>query len=242
MHGFIGRLLLVLLGTGLWLGSLLPMKSEEERVEKAARRVTPVLEKEMEGSGLVVGSPVFIRIFKEERELELWLKKGETFQLFRTYPIAAMSGRLGPKLAEGDGQAPEGFYFVPPTSMNPRSDFHLAFNIGYPNRYDRAHGRTGTFIMVHGDRQSIGCFAMTDEKIEEIYTLCHAAFQKGQPYFRVHSFPFRMSPERMEKAKGHQWEAFWKELQPGYDWFEQKKIPPNVEVRDKRYYFQKSGD
>ncbi|WP_411844770.1 murein L,D-transpeptidase family protein [Roseibacillus persicicus] len=227
----------VVLGFVLCLATLAAVNGDEDRAAKVALRVGPTLSENLEGAGLSMGSPVFIRVFKEERELELWLKKGDLYQLFRTYPIAAMSGELGPKLAEGDRQAPEGFYFVPSSAMNPRSAFHLSFNIGYPNAYDRAHGRTGTFIMVHGDRQSIGCFAMTDEKIEEIYTLCNAALKNGQPFFRVHCFPFRMSVERMKRAEGHRWESFWKELQSGYDWFEEKKVPPNVEVREKRYQF-----
>ena len=147
------------------------------------------------------------------------------FELFRTYPIAAASGTLGPKLAEGDGQVPEGFYFVPPSAMKPDSQFHLAFNIGFPNEYDRAHRRTGSAIMVHGNRVSIGCLAMTDEKIEEIYTLCVAAFDGGQPYFRAHIFPFRMTPERMQKAAGDPNEAFWKNLKQGHDLFEKNHVP-----------------
>ena len=231
--------LTVLLASLVWLVSMTDVKSEEsgDRAKKVAVRVSPQLKKDLAARGLSFGKPVFIRVFKEERELELWVWKEDRFVKFRTYPIAAMSGKLGPKLAEGDRQAPEGFYFVPSSMMNPRSLYHLAFNIGYPNAYDRSHDRTGTFIMVHGARQSIGCFAMTDAKIEEIYTLCDAALKGGQPYFRVHCFPFRMTPARMAKAKGNKWEDFWKNLKGGYDWFEEKKVPPNVEVKEGRYVF-----
>ena len=215
----------VLLGSLVWLFTMGAVRSEQkgDRAVKVAKRVTPRLEKDLSAKGLKFGAPVFIRIFKEERELELWVKKDVRFELFRTYPIAAMSGRLGPKLAEGDRQAPEGFYFVPRPMMNPRSLYHLSFNIGFPNSYDQANGRTGSFIMVHGDQQSIGCFAMTDRKIEEIYVLCDAALSQGQPYFRVHSFPFRMTPERMAQAKGKRWTSFWENLQEGYAWFEEKR-------------------
>ena len=234
--------------SGLVLGSLLMFVSlanvkgqeKETRDLRVAKRVSPQLKKDLLAKGLKFGQPVFIRIFKEEKELELWVQNENQFVRFRTYSIAAMSGKLGPKLAEGDKQAPEGFYFVPPSMMNPKSLYHLSFNIGYPNTYDRAHERTGSFIMVHGDQQSIGCFAMTDQKIEEIYTLCNAALKKGQPYFRVHCFPFRMTTERMTIAKEHKWELFWKNLKEGYDWFEEKKLPPNVEVKEKRYYFEAS--
>jgi len=149
-----------------------------------------------------------------------------------------MSGKLGPKTAEGDLQAPEGFYFVPPSRMKPDSTYHLAFNLGYPNAYDQAHGRTGSFLMVHGNRISIGCFAMTDSKIEEIYTLCDAALDKGQPFFRVHVFPFRMTKERLALAKDHKWHDFWLNLKEGYDWFETKRVPPDTTVKDLRYAFR----
>jgi murein L,D-transpeptidase YafK len=210
-----------------------------ERAKAVKERVAPRLSKELTALGLHFGDPVFLRILKEERELELWMQEPDkkSFKLFRTYRIAAMSGKLGPKLKEGDRQAPEGFYFVNRGRLKPDSVFHLAMNIGYPNIYDRAHGRGGSFLMIHGNRVSIGCFAMTDAKIEEIYTLCDAALQKGQPLFRVHCFPFHMTKERMVKASGDRWEPFWKNLKEGYDAFENGKIPPNVEVEKKRYLF-----
>ncbi|MDB4525899.1 serine hydrolase [Akkermansiaceae bacterium] len=186
-----------------------------------------------------MGSPVFIRAFKEERELELWMqeKDSDKFVHLRTYPIVAASGNLGPKQAEGDYQVPEGFYYVPPRMMNPNSRFHLAFNIGYPNEFDRSHGRTGSFIMVHGSNISIGCLAMTDEKIEEIYTLCNAAHRGGQKFFRVHIFPFHMTAERMTEAAENEWLPFWVNLEKGYRWFEEKKTLPNVTVVEKEYRF-----
>ena len=162
----------------------------------------------------------------------------EKFDLFRTYKIAGMSGNPGPKLAEGDGQVPEGFYFVPPAAMNPNSQYHLSFNIGYPNDFDRAHQRTGSAIMIHGNRVSIGCLAMTDEKIEEIYTLCAAAHDGGQPYFRVHIFPARMTGGWMEKVAGDANEDFWRNLKEGYDLFEQNRVPPEILVVDGRYRFE----
>jgi murein L,D-transpeptidase YafK len=214
-----------------------------ERVAGAAARTHAELERDLTAKGLRFGDPVFVRIFKEERLLEVWVEHHSTkqYQLFRTWPIAGMSGEIGPKLMEGDNQAPEGFYFVTPDRMKPDSRFHLAFNLGYPNAYDLAHGRTGTFLMVHGDVKSIGCFAMTDEKIEEIYTLCAAALDQGQPFFRVHCFPFRMTSTRMEKVKGHRWEEFWNNLKEGYDLFEQNKIPPDVAVKEMRYVFERGN-
>ncbi len=223
--------------------STMAQQSGNQRSRKAAANVMPRLKTELASlnqDGLKVGNPVFIRIFKETREMEVWIENSKTnkYVLFKTYKVAAMSGKLGPKLKEGDRQAPEGFYFVNRSRMNPSSRFHLAFNVGYPNTYDRARGRTGSALMVHGNRVSIGCFAMTDRYIEEIYTLCDLALTNGQPIFRVHSFPFRMTPERMAKAKGNQWYSFWQNLQTGYDYFEKKKVPPNTTVANRKYVFK----
>ena len=198
------------------------------------------MQRDLTAIGLKFGDPVFIRAFKDEGQFEVFVRNRATgkFDLFRTYPIAAASGTLGPKLVEGDGQVPEGFYFVPPEAMKPDSQFHLSFNIGFPNEYDRVHQRTGTVIMVHGNHVSIGCLAMTDEKIEEIYTLCAAALDGGQPYFRVHIFPFRMTDERMQKAAGDPNEAVWKNLKQGYNLFEANHVPPDVSVVDGFYVFK----
>lgn len=224
-------------------GTTMPISSHP-RAAAAEARVRPALERDLKQAGLEFGAPVFLRAFKEERVLELFVQNRHSgkFELFRSYRIAAASGNPGPKLAEGDLQVPEGFYFVPPSAMKPDSQYHLAFNIGYPNAYDRHHGRTGSLIMVHGSRFSIGCLAMTDEKIEEIYTLCTAAHAGGLPFFRIHIFPFRMTGERMKRAAGSEWEAFWNNLKQGYDAFEKTRIPPDVTVRDGRYHFDPTGN
>lgn len=233
-------LLLALPPADVLAGPAMSPPSPQSRAEVAAARVRPALERDLMAAGLEFGAPVFIRAFKEERQLELFVqnRKSEKFELFRSYPIAAASGNPGPKLAEGDSQVPEGFYFVPPSAMKPDSRYHLAFNIGYPNRYDRSHGRTGSAIMVHGNRVSIGCLAMTDAKIEEIYTLCASAHANGQQFFRVHVFPFRMSDQRLAKENGAQWLDFWRNLKEGYDCFEKARIPPEVTVRGGRYRFR----
>lgn len=172
------------------------------------------------------GKPVFLRIIKEDYELELWLQEQDgKWLLFDTYEIAAMSGELGPKTKEGDEQAPEGFYRVLPRAMNPRSMYHLSFNIGYPNAYDRSLGRTGSYIMVHGSDVSIGCFAMTDPIIEEIYTLVNEAFRAGVKSVPVQVYPFRMTEERMREEASHQHFEFWQHLLPGWQYTEQHKAP-----------------
>lgn len=234
-------LLLLIPGVAACEPSKSPMPSPRNpRAAAAEARVRPALERDLKSAGLEFGAPVFIRAFKEERLLELFVQSRGSgkFELFRTYPIVAASGALGPKLTEGDGQVPEGFYFVPPAAMKPDSRYHLAFNIGYPNTHDRSLGRTGSAIMMHGNRVSIGCLAMTDGKIEEIFTLCAAAHANGQKFFRVHIFPFRMSEERMVRERGAKWEEFWRNLKEGYDRFEKTRIPPSARVRGQRYLFE----
>lgn len=168
--------------------------------------------------GHLWGAAVFLRIVKEQRLLELHLRQGEGgWQLFRRYPIAGMSGTLGPKTREGDMQAPEGFYEVLPTALNPRSAYHLSFNIGYPNAYDRRLERTGSLIMIHGGEKSAGCFAMTDARIEEIYTLVEEAFAAGQRSIPVQIYPFAMTSSRMEQEATSPHYTFWQQhLLPGW--------------------------
>jgi murein L,D-transpeptidase YafK len=185
--------------------------------------------------GLALGAPVFLRIFKLEFELEVWMKRGDRFELFATYPICRWSGGLGPKLYEGDRQAPEGFYTVDWGALNPHSRWHRSFNLGYPNALDRLYGRTGSYLMVHGGCGSIGCYAMTDPVIDEIWRLVTAALKGGQPRFHVHIFPFRMTEERIAERTRPQWEQFWRDLKAGYDAFEATKVPPRVSVCRGRY-------
>ena len=205
----------------------------------AINKVTPQLTVEFKESQLTFGAPIFIRIFKQEAILEIWVKNQNHFTLFKTYPICNFGfAGLGPKLKEGDGKAPEGFYFVKASQLNPYSSYHLSFNLGYPNTYDRAHKRTGSALMVHGDCVSVGCYAMTNNKIEEIFTIAHAALSSGQSFFRVHVFPFKMTDENLTKYKGSQWFNFWKNLKQGYDYFEANNFnPPNVTVEDLKYYY-----
>ncbi len=209
-----------------------------QRSITAITKVETSIKQQLVKKGLNYGAPLFIRIFKESSELEIWLKaKTGTFSLFKTYPICTFSGKLGPKLKQGDWQSPEGFYFVSPNQLNPWSRFHLSFNLGYPNRYDRSHNRTGSALMVHGNCVSIGCYAMTDKYIEEIYALINASFEKGQSFFRVHAFPFRLEAARLDREKDNKWYSFWKNLQQGYEHFQQHRLPPNVEVNNKLYVF-----
>ena len=159
------------------------------------------------------------------------------YALLKTYPICRWSGELGPKIKEGDRQAPEGFYTITPGLMNPNSNYYLAINIGFPNAYDRANGRTGAFLMIHGDCSSRGCYAMTDEQIAEIYALARESFFGGQKSFQIQAYPFRMTPLNMAKHRNSPHMAFWKMLKQGYDHFEVTRQEPKVDVCEKRYVF-----
>ena len=199
---------------------------------------------ELDARQMTRDAPILIRIFKEESELELWkADKSGRFALLRTYPICRWSGSLGPKFQEGDGQAPEGFYMITPNLMNPNSAYYLAINTGFPNAYDRANRRTGSALMIHGDCASVGCYAMTDEQISEIYSLAREAFFAGQRAFQVQAYPFRMSPLNMARHRDSPHLAFWKVLKEGYDHFEVTRKEPKVAVCDKHYVFdaQSSG-
>ncbi len=189
-----------------------------------------------------VGDPLFIRIFKEESLLEVWIRSEDEYKHLKDYKICAYSGYLGPKLKEGDRQSPEGFYKVKKQQLNPNSKFHLSFNLGYPNKYDRAHNRTGSFLMVHGNCVSIGCYAMTNEKIEEIYDLVESALDKGQKYVQVHAYPFRMTEENMALYSENEWYGFWVNLKEGYDYFEAEKLPPSVKVENKQYTIHEGSE
>jgi len=173
------------------------------------------LNKELAEHGLSLGSPVFIRIFKRSFELELWMKRDGRFHLFKTYPICNWSGRLGPKLHEGDLQAPKGFYAVAASALNPNSRWHRSFNLRFPNMFDRHHGRTGSFLMVHGGCSSIGCYAMTNPQIDEIWSLVTTALAQGQNRIHVHILPFRLTTENLDRRKSIPWHAFWLNARAG---------------------------
>ena len=192
----------------------------------------------MKAKGMVRTSSVMARIFKEEGKLEIWkAKTNGRYDMVASYDICKWSGKLGPKYTEGDRQAPEGFYTVRPAQMNPRSNYHLSFNIGYPNAYDRANGRTGANLMVHGACSSSGCYSMTDAQIEQIYAFGRDAFQGGQTEFQIQAFPFRMTAANMARYRNDPNYEFWKMLKVGYDNFEITKVPPKVDVCEKRYVF-----
>lgn len=230
-------LLLVFCSTTVSQAQILPANHRSRQV---AERQRPALQRALAAKGLSWGQPIFIRVFKAEKLLEVWLKQENRFIFFDSYPVCTFGGKgLGPKTRQGDGRAPEGFYYVTPRQFNPLSRYHLSFNLGYPNPYERFHGYTGNALMVHGDCVSIGCFAMTDDGMEEIYTLAEAALNHGQLFFRVHIFQFKMTEKNMQTYRDPKWMKFWRNLRVGYNWFaDHGYIPPNVVVHQGRYLFE----
>jgi murein L,D-transpeptidase YafK len=216
-------------------GGILP-KSSSLRAQQSLKQA--VVDK-LKSMGSSPGQAMMIRIFKETNEFEVWKRTAAGgFKLFKTYDICAYSGGLGPKVAEGDRQAPEGFYNITPGLMNPNSNYYLAFNTGFPNKFDRAWGRTGSELMVHGDCSSRGCYSMTDEAIAEIYALARESFAGGNPVVQLQIFPFRMTPQKLALYSTNPNIDFWRDIKEGYDRFELAKVPPNWDVCEKKYVFE----
>jgi murein L,D-transpeptidase YafK len=205
---------------------------------KAMKELSPQMLTLLDQKHMPKDSPILVRLFKEESELEVW-KQDTTghYQILKVYPICRWSGDLGPKVQEGDRQAPEGFYSITPGLMNPNSNYYLAINTGFPNAYDKANGRNGALLMIHGDCSSRGCYAMTDEQIGEIYSLAREGFLGGQPSFQIQAYPFRMTPANLARHRTNPNMAFWKMLKVGNDHFEVSRLEPKVEVCDRHYVF-----
>lgn len=229
------------LGALVLSSSLLLAACDERGGTLSGRSLAPIPQKTlalMQEKGMTKHDAILIRSFKKESEVEIWKKtRGGDFALLKTYPICRWSGQLGPKVKEGDRQAPEGFYTITPAHMNPNSSFYLSFDTGFPNSFDRAHGRTGSHLMVHGACSSRGCFSMTDEQIAEIYALAREAFAGGQRNFQFQSYPFRMTAENLAAHRLDQHMPFWKNLKEGNDHFEVTKAEPRVGVCGRRYVF-----
>jgi murein L,D-transpeptidase YafK len=244
-----------ILAAGAHLGTALALTIElndvaPDRVERQRRAAegslplpgTPdlaALAPRLSNKGLQAGERVFVRIFKAESELELWMRNGDRFVLFDIYPICHWSGTIGPKVREGDKQNPEGFYSVRLRQLHLRGRWPRSLNLGFPNPYDRELARTGSYILIHGGCSSVGCFAMTNAVMEEIFTLAEKALKAGQDHILVHVFPFRMTDANLERFRSSEWHDFWQNLKEGYDAFEATRLPPRIGVCDNRYVVQR---
>ncbi|MEP7239828.1 MAG: murein L,D-transpeptidase family protein [Devosia sp.] len=243
MHLMLGRLagVVLVLAVALTLaacGGLVPKTSSLRAVQPLKQSLVSRLSV----IGSSPGAPMMVRIFKQSNEFEVW--KGTPsgrYALVKTYDICAWSGTLGPKVKEGDRQAPEGFYTITPGLMNPNSNYYLAFNTGFPNKFDRAWGRTGANLMVHGDCSSAGCYSMTDESVAEIFALARESFRGGNTSIQLEIYPFRMTPKNLALVASNPNMPFWMNLKEGYDRFDIAKKPPGWDVCDKKYVFDLSA-
>lgn len=213
-----------------------------ERANAAWDQQADYLREWLERDGFVLGTRVHLRIYKASRELEVHLFRGGRYELFRTFRICAISGGLGPKLREGDLQAPEGVYQVIPEALHPRSDYHLAFNLGFPNALDRTLGATGSNIMIHGGCASEGCFAMTDYYMEQLWVLAEAAFENGQDALDVHVFPFRMNDANLDAHRDSPHHSFWQSLRPLEAYFDTHGFPPLIDFDGHQYRLLSRAD
>jgi murein L,D-transpeptidase YafK len=199
-----------------------------------------VLQERLRDKGVTLSDPILIRIFKAESELEIWKQRGDAYVLFATYPICLWSGSLGPKLRDGDRQAPEGYYTVTRAQARHVGRWPVSLDIGYPNILDQSQARTGSNILIHGGCSSVGCFAMTNPVSDEIHQLTTAALDAGEDIVPVAVYPFRMSDVNMAAHESSPWIAFWNNLKEGYDLFERTKRPPEVGVCSGRYIFRET--
>ncbi|MFJ6322085.1 MULTISPECIES: hypothetical protein [unclassified Rhizobium] len=219
-----------------FLGGCVQMSLDD--LGEASREIPPRLLAAIQAKGMTPDSPVLVRIFKMESELEVWKIDGSgKYALLKIYPMCRWSGKLGPKTKTGDRQAPEGFYRVSLAGLNPKSEFYLSFNLGYPNRLEAALGYTGEALMVHGACSSSGCFAVTDQGVGEIYAVVEKALKAGQPAFQVQAYPFRMTPENLAAHRDDPNLPFWKNLKEGYDVFEVRRREPKVGACSRKYVF-----
>nr|WP_294946957.1 L,D-transpeptidase family protein [uncultured Mucilaginibacter sp.] len=212
---------------------------DSKRASDARTTLWPKLQKELTDGGFNSNYRLYLRIFKQTDQFEVWAKRGTKYALFKRYDICYYSGGLGTKTKQGDGKSPEGFYTITAKQLNPVSNYHLAINIGYPNKLEQQKGYTGNAIMVHGNCASIGCYAMTNPRIEEIYTLIYKALSAGQDKINLDIFPFQMDDYHMQVFASSHYLPFWKTMKPGYDLFEKSRVPAMASVAGREYRFGK---
>jgi len=208
------------------------------RVKAAYTEKWENLKKEITKKGIDAGSfEIYIRAFKHNEILEIWLKSksAKEYVLFKAYEICSSSGVLGPKRKQGDGQVPEGFYNV--SVFNPYSNYHLSLGVSYPNASDKiiGKGNLGGDIMIHGNCVTIGCIPLTDNIIKEVYVLAVEAKNSGQQTIPIHIFPCKMDKKGMdflinEYEGKNNLISFWKNLKVVYDYFENNKKIPKINV------------
>ena len=235
--------LVILAGSQALAGPQLSRQLKNKRVKTAYAKHLTELEQDFRAAKAAwPPKSIYIRAFKDEDLIELWAsphKKHEAWRLVKRFPICARSGTLGPKLKEGDGQVPEGFYVI--NRFNPNSSYHLSLGINYPHRADRALSRArdvkpGSDIFIHGDCVTIGCLPIENEPMERLYLAALLARDQGQAKIPVHIFPCRLHQRSCEEKLGEYSDSkpdfaqFWASLRAGYDAFEHAHKPPRIKA------------
>jgi murein L,D-transpeptidase YafK len=226
--------------------SYLPVRDISFKMQTALAIRQDSLEKEFKAKGLEWPAKyVFIRSFKYDGQLEVWVKNEpkEKYKLFKTYRVCLLSGAMGPKRMQGDYQVHEGFYYI--NEFNPRSNYHLALGLNYPNASDKILSdslRPGNGIYIHGSCVSVGCIPVTDDDIEEIYLIASSAKASGEDFIPVHVFPVRYNRKKSFEffenysRNNPSLEKFGLQLKAAYDKFEATKEVPLVMVDRKGDY------
>jgi murein L,D-transpeptidase YafK len=241
------RIVCVILGALAFLTAGFEDATAARRIERSSVSTAVARENllaaEFAAKGLKLGSPIFIRIYKNTSKMELWVEQGARYVLFKTYGICRWAGGLGPKMHEGDNQSPEGLYHISSDDLivNPR--WHRAMNINYPNRFDVMNGRGGSGILIHGKCGSVGCFAIQDGNVEEVYDAVRAALHNGQARIPVLALPFRFAKYAPAVEDTMRLNDFWSDLRRADILFDRDRLPPTAYVCDGRYYFaDRRGD
>ncbi|MCX6314080.1 MAG: hypothetical protein NTX08_05030 [Sphingobacteriales bacterium] len=188
---------------------------------------------------------MYIRSFKYDRKLEVWVKSSATepYRYYTTYPVCMQSGALGPKRMEGDYQVPEGFYYI--NELNPNSSYHLSMGLNYPNASDRILSDSlhpGSEIYIHGNCVSVGCIPISDGPIEDLYVLAAYVKSNGQDFIPVHVFPVKYDVEKsmnylMELTKENEsYRKFSLNLKKVFDYFEDTRQLPLISINKKGNY------
>jgi len=191
----------------------------------------------IEKIGGEMGDPVFLRIFKTERRLEVWMEVDGIYRFLTRYSLCYYPGVIGPKRSEDDDQVPEGFYRITAESLSPSDNRYRSIAIDYPNTYDRVHDWSGSGVTLYGSCSAAIGYGLDPGAMEEVYELVDTAISNGQSRVSLHLYPFYLSPERMEEHEGEEWYDFWENLKEGFDIFNRTRQVPWVWVEDGRYVF-----
>jgi murein L,D-transpeptidase YafK len=190
--------------------------------------------------GLTLGAPVYFRLIRDQDRLEVWVKSPSgAYSRLRNFKICGKDGVLGPRQSAATGQ-PEGFYTLSAAQMRPQGVGYLGINLNWPNDYDRGRGWRGAPSLLQAGCASGRHYGLTDQDMEEVFTIAYSALINGQTSIPFHIFPFQMTPFRMLQIGQGPKASFWRDLEPAWRAFERTKTPPQIKVQGRRYRVSES--